>query len=62
MELKYKKEAKLIKRLGVTVHIGGVFAPHPASDFCVGSGEGKDKVLGYCRVGVSWWRYSIQWA
>lgn len=25
--------------------------PHPASDFCVGSGEGRDKVLGVVQGG-----------
>lgn len=63
MESTYKKEAKLIKRLGVTVHVGGCLLHHTlplTSAWAVG--RGGTKFLGWCRVGVSWQRHSIQWA
>lgn len=63
MESKYKKEAKLIKRLGVPVHVRGCLLHHTlplTSAWAVG--RGGTKSLGWCRVGVSRWRYSIQWA
>lgn len=52
MESKYKNEAKLIKKAGCHCACRGVSSPpHSASDFCVGSGEGRDKVLGVVQGG-----------